>query len=70
MKKKFLLTLLFTAVAAVGVIVVSCQKERAPGELLDLDMSNISMMTPGQQAVFDEATRRLVFRSTPMTGNM
>lgn len=59
MKKKFLLTMLFTAVAAVGVIVVSCQKERAPGELLDLDMSNISMMTPGQQAVFDEATRRL-----------
>lgn len=59
MKKKFLLTMLFTAVAAVGVIVVSCQKERAPGELLDLDMSNISVMTPGQQAVFDEATRRL-----------
>lgn len=41
------------------LVFTGCQKENGPEDLLDLDMSNISMMTPDQQAVFDEATRRL-----------
>lgn len=57
MKTKFFVSTALAAVAAVSVIVVSCQKE-AP-DLLDLDMAQITMMTPAQQAVFDEATKRI-----------
>lgn len=51
--------MLFTAVAAVGVIVVSCQKETAPGELLDLDMESIVQFTQAQQSIYEKATKRM-----------
>ena len=61
MKKLRLWIAVTTAIVSIGSVLVftGCQKENGPEDLLDLDMSNISMMTPGQQAVFDEATRRL-----------
>lgn len=57
MKRKFFISMALAAVAAVSVLVVACQKETP--ELLDLDMSQITMMTSAQQAIFDEATKRI-----------
>lgn len=61
MKKLRLWITALVAVVSIGSLLVfaGCQKENGPEDLLDLDMSNISMMTPGQQAIFEEAVERL-----------
>lgn len=49
--------ILVTSVSTAGLF-YSCNREKGP-EFLDLDMANITMLTPGQQAIFDEATKRM-----------